>query len=254
MTPDAPSPSIDTDGSLSVDTDSSSLAERLTAIQERIGQACERAGRDVSTVTLVGVSKAQPLEKLQHAYAAGLRVFGENRVQEAEDKVPAMPEDAEWHMIGPLQSNKIKRAAALFDTIHAVDRLKIARGLDREAAAQNRRLRCFVEVNLGDEESKHGFPARDLFDRVAPLTDLEHLDFIGLMAIPPFDDNPEASRPWFVQLRRLRDDLAAHSAWRDFPGLLSMGMSNDFEVAIAEGATHVRVGTAIFGRRRPPVA
>ncbi len=246
MTSDASTPGFTTaDGG---------LAERLAAIQGRIGEACERAGRDISQVTLVGVSKAQPLEKLQHAYTSGLRVFGENRVQEAEDKVPAMPVDVEWHLIGPLQSNKARRAAALFDTIHAVDRVKIARLLDREAAAQNRRLRCFLEVNLGGEDSKHGFPAHGLLDRVAPLTDLEHLDFVGLMAIPPFSDNPEASRPWFVQLRQLRDDLAAHPAWRGFPGLLSMGMSNDFEVAIEEGATHVRVGTAIFGRRRPPMA
>ncbi|MDY7091916.1 MAG: YggS family pyridoxal phosphate-dependent enzyme [Acidobacteriota bacterium] len=244
------------------------IPQRLAAIEERILQACQRAGRRREEVTLVGVSKLQPLTKLQEAWEAGLRVFGENRVQEAEDKVPHMPDGVEWHLIGPLQSNKTKRAAQLFQVVHSVDRLKIARRLDRDFAAQEeearpeakaRRLRCFLEVNLGEEESKHGFSPSGILEAAPQLREFEHLEIVGLMAIPPQPEegssdpdapDPEAqARGWFRRLAELRDQLLAEPGWEKCPGWLSMGMSADFEIAIEEGATHVRVGTALFGPR-----
>ncbi len=200
-------------------------------------------------MTLVGASKRQPPESLLEAHRAGLSVFGENRVQEAKAKIDLLPPEVEWHLIGPLQSNKARLAVRLFTLIHSVDRLKIARVLDREAQRLGRPLSCLLEINLGGEESKHGFAVADLAATVAPLAELESLKVQGLMAIPPYDDQPEASRTWFQQLRRLRDELAQRSEWSEFPGWLSMGMSGDFEVAIEEGATHVRVGTALFGSR-----
>lgn len=243
------------------------IAERLAAIEGRILQACERAGRPRESVTLVGVSKLQPLAKLQEAWAAGLRVFGENRVQEAEDKASRMSTEVEWHLIGPLQSNKTQRAASLFDVVHSVDRLKIARRLDRDFAAQGeargeeiaRRLRCFLEVNLGEEESKHGFSPSGVLEAASRLRGFENLEIVGLMAIPPqpAEDSPDPdaeTRGWFRRLAQLRDRLLAEPGWEACPGWLSMGMSADFEIAIEEGATHVRVGTALFGPRPHPAA
>lgn len=229
--------------------DSSDVPRRLAEIRRRIAAACERAGRSPQDVTLVGASKLQPPAKLRAAYEAGLRVFGENRVQEAAAKAGELPAEIEWHLIGPLQSNKAKAAAELFAVIQSVDRLKIARVLDREAERLGRRIPCFIEVNLGGEGTKHGFPAGDLTRSLEPLRELIRLDFLGLMAIPPPAEDPEGSRPWFRRLRELRDALAATPGWERFPGLLSMGMSHDFEVAVEEGATHVRVGTALFGPR-----
>jgi len=225
------------------------VAARMASLAERIDAAAARAGRDPADVALLGASKRQPPERLRAAWAAGLRIFAENRVQEAEAHRALVPPGADWHLIGPLQSNKAKRAVELFSTVHSVDRPKIARVLDREAAARGVRLDCFLEVNLADEESKSGFAARDLAERVAPLADLAHLRVLGLMAIPPFPDDPEESRPWFRRLRELSEALAARPEWQGWPGRLSMGMSADFEVAIEEGATHVRVGTALFGAR-----
>ena len=230
------------------------IRHHLELIQERIARACQRCGRAAREVTLVGVSKGQPVELLQAGWNAGLRVFGENKVQEAVAKSEQLPAGIDWHLIGPLQSNKVKPAVALFSTIHSVDRLKIALALNAEAARQGRRLPCFLEVNLGNEESKHGFAADDLAAEVRPLAELEHLEVLGLMAIPPWTQVAESSRPWFARLRRLRDELALQPAWQRWPGLLSMGMSGDFEVAIEEGATHVRVGTSLFGPRKKPVA
>jgi len=155
----------------------------------------------------------------------------------------------EWQLIGPLQSNKVRSALELFRTIHSIDRPGIAEALDREAAARGLQLTGFLEVNVGGEASKHGFLPEDLAEAVRPLAGLQHLRIAGLMAIPPQGDDPEDSRRWFVRLRELRDALTARPEWSGWPGWLSMGMSHDFEVAIEEGATHVRVGTAIFGTR-----
>ncbi len=231
---------------------SSEIALRLAAVRREIAEACARSGRQPEEVTLVGASKIQPAAALRTAWDAGLRVFGENRVQEAAAKRPELPAALEWHLIGPLQSNKVKQALDLFSAIHSIDRPKIAAALDREAAERGGRLAGFLEINLGGEATKHGFPAAGLAEAVRPLAALGHLRIVGLMAIPPQGEGAEASRPWFRRLRALRDELARLPEWRDFPGHLSMGMSGDFAVAVEEGATHVRVGTAIFGRRPKP--
>lgn len=226
-----------------------SVAERLADVRRRIDSASRRAGRNAEDITLIGAAKRQPLERLEEAATSGLRAFGENRVQEARAHREVLPGGLEWHLIGPLQSNKARLAVDLFDVVHSVDRLKIARLLEREAAARERTLPALLEINLGDETSKHGFTVERLAETVAPLAGLAHLRIMGLMAIPPFADDPERSRPWFQRLRELRDTLFARGEWAGRPGWLSMGMSDDFEVAIEEGATHVRVGTALFGAR-----
>jgi pyridoxal phosphate enzyme (YggS family) len=232
------------------------IRERYQSITRRIEEACERRGRRREEVVLVGASKVQPTEALAAAWHAGLRVFGENRVQEALAKSRELSGfDIEWHLIGPLQTNKVKAALDLFRTIHSVDRLRVAEALDQEAGRRGITVSGFLEVNLGGEESKHGFPVEGLAEAVRPLAGLGHLKIVGLMAIPPQSADPEdseGSRPWFRRLRELRDELAARPEWRGFPGWLSMGMSHDFEVAVEEGATHVRVGTLLFGPRKRP--
>jgi pyridoxal phosphate enzyme (YggS family) len=228
------------------------MPERLARINGRIDEACRRTGRPAGCVVLVGASKTQPAAVLAEAWQAGLKVFGENRIQEALAKSSELPPGIEWHLIGPLQSNKIRAALNLFRTIHSIDRPRIAEAVDREAGTRGLSVTGFLEVNLGGEEGKHGFSPEGLADTVRPLSRLQHLRIAGLMAIPPQGDSPEDSRPWFRQLRELRDGLAARPEWQGFPGWLSMGMSDDFEVAVEEGATHVRVGTALFGPRRMP--
>lgn len=238
--------------------DPTSVATRVATVRQRITEACRRAARDPAEVTLVGVAKFQPVERLRAALEAGVTVLGENRVQEAEAHRASLAAADDsgaravaWHLIGPLQSNKARTAAALFDFIHSVDRLKIARLLDRELANRGRRVEALAEVNLAGEASKHGFPAEGLIETLAPLAAFEHLRIVGLMVIPPPDD-AESSRRWFRRARSLRDELARRPEWNGFPGLLSMGMSADFEIAIEEGATHVRVGSALFGPRPDP--
>jgi PLP dependent protein len=223
----------------------------LAVLEARMWSACERAGRDPGEVVLIGASKNQAVARMQAVYDAGLRRFGENRVQETEEKQPALPADIEWHLLGPLQSNKVRRAVQLFDVVHSIDRLKILRALEREAVAAGRSLEAFLEVNLAGEESKHGFAPAALPAAADELARCSALRFGGLMAIPPPGERPEDSRPWFQRLRELRDVLRARLGER-FSGSLSMGMSDDFEVAIEEGATHVRVGTALFGPRAAP--
>lgn len=232
------------------------LTERLARINSRIQEACRRAGRAAAggdSVVLLGASKTQPAAVLAEAWQAGLRAFGENRVQEALAKSRELPPEIvsgiDWHLIGPLQTNKVRAALDLFRTVHSIDRLRIAEALDREAGARGITITGLIEVNLGGEESKHGFLPQDLAETLRPLADLQHLRIAGLMAIPPPGDSPESSRPWFRRLRELRDELAARPEWTGWPGLLSMGMSDDFEAAVEEGATHVRVGTALFGPR-----
>lgn len=202
-------------------------------------------------MNLLGASKRQSIEVLQQAWEAGLRIFAENRVQEAVTKIPQLPQEAEWHLIGPLQTNKATRAVELFDAIHSVDRLRIAEALQHQGERAERTIPCFLEVNLASEESKHGFDEDELIAALPRLGELTRIELLGLMAIPPRGPHPEAARPWFRRLARLRDRIAALPDGPAFRGLLSMGMSEDFEVAIEEGATHVRVGTALFGPRPP---
>ncbi len=231
-------------------TDPHGVASRLAAVEERISDACLEAGRPRGGVTLIGASKVHPPEVLAAAYDAGLRTFGENRVQEGLEKAPQLPDDIDWHLIGPLQSNKVRKAVTLFSTIHSIDRLKIARAIDRVAAESGARRTGLIEVNVGGEASKHGFDPGTLARDLEELVRLEALDIAGLMTIPPFGGTAEASRPWFERLRTLAEEIGGLGlpGWR---GWLSMGMSHDLEVAIECGATHVRVGTDLFGPRPP---
>ncbi|HNG95478.1 MAG TPA: YggS family pyridoxal phosphate-dependent enzyme [Acidobacteriota bacterium] len=228
----------------------STFSERLDAIQSRIHAACARAGRTSDDITLVAVSKTKPVEMLQEAFEAGVRHFGENRVQEAATKIPHLPKAGlTWHLIGHLQSNKAKSAVELFDVIHSVDSIALATRLNRLAGEHNQRVPIFLQVHLGDEESKAGVDPTDLPALFQASCQLPHLNITGLMAIPPYFPDPEQVRPSFVTLRQLRDQLAVQFPDQAPLPFLSMGMSHDFEVAIEEGATHVRVGTALFGGR-----
>ncbi len=227
------------------------VATNLAQVRQRIAEAARRSGCAGEEIILVAVSKTFPPEpRLREAYEAGQRVFGENRVQEALEKQPLLPADIEWHLIGTLQSNKARHAVSHFAMIHSIDNLKLAQVVDKEAARIGRRVPVLLEVNVGHEESKHGFEPEELESAVAGLERLSNIEVQGLMSIPPLGSAPEVSRPYFQQLRALRDRLrAAHPGidWKH----LSMGMTNDFEVAIEEGATIVRVGRAIFGERAP---
>jgi pyridoxal phosphate enzyme (YggS family) len=229
------------------------FAANLARIQEQIANACSRAGRPESEVALMTVSKMHPAEAILEAYAAGVRLFGENRVQEWQEKSPALTNlaGAKFHLIGPLQSNKTARAAELFDAIDAVDSLKIAIRLNSAAAALSKKLPILIEVKLSHEESKHGVAPAELPALLAALAPLTSLVPAGLMTVPPWSEDPEPARPYFRELRRLRDaSLAACPTLTQ----LSMGMSNDFAVAIEEGSTCIRIGTALFGKRQFPAA
>jgi len=226
------------------------IAENLAHLHEQITEACRRSNRPKSDVALMAVSKVHPVEAILEAYAAGQRLFGENRVQEFQEKSPHLKEltGAAFHLIGPLQSNKTAKAAELFDAIDAVDSLKIAQRLNTAAAALGKKVPVLIEVKLSHEESKHGLSPEELPSLLAVMNDLESIETVGLMTVPPWSENAEAARPYFRELRRLRDESVVR-----FPHVtqLSMGMSNDFSVAIEEGSTCVRVGTALFGRRVP---
>jgi pyridoxal phosphate enzyme (YggS family) len=226
------------------------IADRVAAVRERIARAAERASRAPDEVTLVAVSKTFPAEAVREAFAAGVRHFGENRVQEAEAKIEALAEERKaglrWHLVGHLQSNKARRAPALFELIHSVDSAALARRLERAASEEGRRLRVLVQVDLAGEESKFGVPAEALPGLLEELHGLKGLSVEGLMALPPYLE-AEAVRPYFRRLRALRDE-AAEAGLLD-GAELSMGMSHDFETAVEEGATLVRIGTAIFGER-----
>ncbi len=232
------------------------ISENVAAVRERIAAAACRAGRNVDDISLMAVSKTQPRERIREAYEAGIRVFGENRVQEFAGKVEAVQElhHAEWHMIGHLQTNKAAKTAELFRAVDSVDSLKLAEKLDAAARTLGKKLDVLIEINVGGEAAKTGVapdsPALEELLIAAPR--LEALTFRGLMTVPPFTDNPEGARPYFRKLRQLRDTLAARKLPAVAMDQLSMGMSHDFEVAIEEGSTCVRVGTAIFGERIKP--
>jgi PLP dependent protein len=227
------------------------VGENLARIRERIVAAARRAGRRNEEITLIGVSKTHPAEAIRAAYAAGLRDFGENRVQEWEGKRGGLADlkDARWHLIGHLQSNKAARAASLFHCVDSVDDFSLAQRLDRARgdAFGGEKLRVLLEVRVADEETKSGVSVQELPALAEKVTALPGLHLSGLMCIPPFLEDAEQVRPHFRRLRELRDQLATQLG-RALP-VLSMGMSHDFEVAIEEGATEVRVGTALFGER-----
>ena len=220
------------------------IKTNLEAVQEIMASACRRAGRAPGDVLLIAVSKTVDLERIREAVAAGVAALGENRVQEAKDKVAALGRSVPWHLIGSLQTNKARDAVMLFDWIHSVDRVELARELDRRAHAVGRTVRGLLQVNLGDEPQKGGAAPGEVKALLDEIRGLTHLEIRGLMAIPPQVADAEAARPYFRRLRELRDAAGLQH--------LSMGMSADYAVAIEEGATMVRVGTSIFGPRQGP--
>ncbi|MGA2695466.1 MAG: YggS family pyridoxal phosphate-dependent enzyme [Terriglobales bacterium] len=230
-----------------------SIAQNTASIRERIAAAAHRAGRNPDEITLMGVSKTHPPELIREAYTAGLRVFGENRVQEVSGKASSLAalKDAKWHLIGHLQSNKTAKAAELFDAIDSLDSLKLAEKLNASASVLRKHLEVLIEINVGGEAAKSGLPpnSSELEDLLNAAPRLDHLVFRGLMTIPPFVADPEDARLYFRQLRELRDRIASRKLPAIRMDVLSMGMSHDFEGAIEEGSTCVRVGTAIFGER-----
>ena len=221
-----------------------SVAEQLARVRERMAAACRQAGRSPDEVTLVGVSKGVPAQRVAEAHAAGLQDVGENRVQEAAAKIEALAAQGvrpRWHLVGHLQTNKAKTIAGLFVILHSVDSVRLAQALSRRAPEP---LPILLEVNVAQEASKFGFTPREVASALRSIADLPNLEVRGLMTVAPQTDEPESVRPVFQRLRELRDELGLRE--------LSMGMTNDFEVAIEEGATMVRVGRAIFGERSEP--
>ena len=224
-----------------------SIAENLERVREQITQAAAKAGRAVSDIELVAITKTHPTEKVREAVAAGHAVFGESRVQEARTKIPELPSNLRWHFVGHLQKNKIRHALPLFELFHGVDSLALAQEMNRIAAEDGERSRLLLEVNVAGEGSKFGFKAETLRTEIGSLLALSRLSIEGLMCIPPLAEEAEGSRKFFVQLRELRDSLEKEFDV-NFPHL-SMGMTQDYWIAVEEGATLVRVGTAIFGER-----
>jgi pyridoxal phosphate enzyme (YggS family) len=226
-----------------------SIADNLRTVQDRIARAAARAGRDPKSVQLVVVTKTVDVARIREAAAAGAAILGENRVQEAKEKIEQLGSLAPWHLIGRLQSNKAKYAVRLFELIHSVDNLGLAKELDRQAAKIGKKQDVLVEVSLANEAAKAGAAVADTPGLVREAAKLEHIAIKGLMTIPPYSDEPEASRPYFQRLRELASTIVRENIANVSMQELSMGMSGDFEVAIEEGATLVRVGTAIFGMR-----
>ncbi len=222
---------------------SSTLAERLADVQERIASACRRAGRRPEDVRLVAVSKTKPVDLLREGIQAGVAILGESYIQEAQPKIETIGHPVEWHFIGRLQSNKAKFAVRIFDLIHSVDSLKLAQEINKRAADIDRRQPVLISVNLGGEESKSGLTADQTPELAARIMEMPNLELRGLMTVPPPADEPEDSRPYFAALRELKEKIGQPLTE------LSMGMSDDYEVAAEEGATLVRIGTAIFGPR-----
>ena len=230
-----------------------SIAKNIVAVREKINAAARRANRNSDEITLIAVSKTFPAESIREAYASGLRIFGESRVQEFISKLESLKDlpNAEWHMIGHLQTNKAAKAAELFHAVDSLDSLRLAEKLNSAAEELGKKLPVSIEINVGGESAKTGIApdSQELENilRAAPI--LAHLEIRGLMTVPPFTEDPEGARPFLRKLRGLRDQIAARYLPKISMDVLSMGMSHDFEVAIEEGSTCVRVGTAIFGKR-----
>jgi len=223
------------------------IRDNLLRVRERIERAAQKAGRDPKEIKLVAVSKTVEVDRIKEAIEAGVSILGENYVQEAQEKIEALGKPVSWHFIGHLQSNKAKYAVRLFDVIHSLDSIPLAEELSRRAEQPDRVIRVMIEVNLSKEATKFGTDEERVLNLARRIQNLGHLSLEGLMTMPPYFDSPEMSRPYYVALRELEDRMI-----KDGIPLkeLSMGMSNDFEIAIEEGATYVRVGTAIFGPRK----
>lgn len=225
----------------------SDIATHLAAIRDRIRTSCLNSGRESESVLLVAVSKTFPVETIRHAYDAGHRVFGESRLQEAESKIAQLPSDIQWHFIGRVQRNKLRKILSSFEVIHGIDSLITAETTDRIAAELGIVAKIFLQINIAAEESKGGFTPRDLSMSITRIAELSHLDLQGFMAIPPPAKSRDDARHWFSELRNFRDFIQEQHGIR--LANLSIGMSDDFETAISEGSTVVRIGSAIFGNR-----
>ncbi|MBQ2101785.1 MAG: YggS family pyridoxal phosphate-dependent enzyme [Lachnospiraceae bacterium] len=225
------------------------IKENYEKVKEKVIKACERAGRNPQDVTLIAVSKTKPLEDLREAYAAGARDFGENKVQELVDKMPEMPSDIRWHMIGHLQRNKVKYIVGKVYLIHGVDSLRLAQEISKEAVRQGVTVNILMEVNIAEEESKFGITADEAPALAEEIAALPGISLKGLMTIAPYVTNPEENREVFAKLRQLAIEISAKNIDNVTMNVLSMGMTGDYEVAVEEGATFVRVGTGIFGER-----
>ena len=225
------------------------IQENLKQVQDNIREACKRAGRNAEQVHLISVSKTKPVEKLREAYNAGSRDFGENKVQEMCEKVPLLPADIRWHMIGHLQTNKIKYIIDKAYRIHSVDSLHLAEAVSREAVKHNVPANILLEVNVAEEESKFGVHTDEVMNLVQAVSKLPNIQIKGLMTIAPFVENPEENRQYFRILRQLAVDISRKSIDNVTMNELSMGMTGDYQIAVEEGATWVRVGTGIFGER-----
>ena len=225
------------------------LKDQLQEVEKRIQAACDRAGRKREEVTLIAVSKTKPVETLQEAYDLGVRIFGENKVQELTAKYEALPKDIHWHMIGHLQTNKVKYIIDKAELIHSVDSLKLAETIEKEAAKHDLIADILVEVNVAEEESKFGMKMEEVIPFVEKVSAFPHVRVRGLITIAPFVEDPEENRSIFADLHKLYIDIKKKNHDNDTVSVLSMGMTNDYEVAIEEGATMVRVGTGIFGAR-----
>ena len=225
------------------------LQEQLVNVQKEIEKACERGNRNREDVTLIAVSKTKPISTLKEAYDLGVRVFGENKVQELVDKYEALPKDIHWHMIGHLQRNKVKYIIDKVDCIHSVESVRLAETIEKEAAKHDRIIDVLVEVNVAGEDSKFGLAPSEVPAFIEEIAKFPHIRVKGLMTIAPFVENPEENRNVFASLQKLSVDIAEKNIDNVSVKILSMGMTNDYEVAIEEGATMVRVGTGIFGER-----
>jgi PLP dependent protein len=232
------------------------ISENVAAIRQRIAAAAQRAARRPKEIALMAVSKTHPPERIREAYSAGLRLFGENRVQEFGGKAGALSDlvEAKWHMIGHLQTNKATKAAELFHAVDSIDSVKLAEKLNAAAQSLNKKFNVLIEINVGGEAAKSGVApdSRELEEILLAAPRFEALNFHGLMTVPPITDDPEDARPYFRKLRELRDAIAQRKRPEIDMETLSMGMSHDFEIAIEEGSTCVRVGTGIFGERAKP--
>ncbi len=230
-------------------TEQTYIAANLNEVRARISAAAQRAGRAPEEITLIAVSKTKPTEMLAEAYEAGQRCFGENKVQEILEKAPILSEDIRWHMIGHLQRNKVRQVIGHTELIHSVDSIRLAEEIEKEAAKIGIVCNILIEVNIGDEESKYGVVPQETADFVAELSHFPHLRVCGLMTVAPYTENSEENRKYFREMKQLAVDIKRKNIDNICMDILSMGMTGDYEIAIEEGATMVRVGTGIFGER-----